>query len=64
MNKISTKETDISQTFYYLYPKMKEFIDEKLQKQIEEEISQKYSETISSFEKKCQIGENIHIFVL
>ena len=42
----------------YLYPKIKEFIDEKLQKQIEELILQKYSETISSFEEKCQIGEN------
>ena len=48
----------MTQTFYFLYPKMKKFLEEKLQKQIEEEISQKYSETISTFEEKCQIGEN------
>ena len=45
-------------TYYYLYPVMKEFLEEKLQKEIEEEIIRKYSETISSFEEKCQIGEN------
>ena len=29
---------DKSQTYYYLYPKMKEFLDEKLQKKIEKKI--------------------------
>ena len=37
---------------------MKEFLEEKQQKQIEEEITQKYKEEISIFEKKCQLGEN------
>ena len=37
---------------------MKVFLEENLQKQIEEEIFHKYSETISTFEEKCQIGEN------
>ena len=52
------KEPDMSQTFYYLYPKMKNYLDENLQKQIEEEIFKNYSEKISTFEEKCQIGEN------
>ena len=55
---VNKKESNISQAYYYLYPKMKEFLEEKLQKQTEEEILQKYSETISAFEEKCQIGEN------
>ena len=46
------------QSFYYLYPKMKEFLEEKMQKQIEKEISEKFNEDISTFEEKCQIGEN------
>ena len=51
-----------NQTFYYLYPKMKKFLEENLQKQIEEEIlSQKYSETISKFEEKCQKGRVVKL---
>lgn len=37
---------------------MKEFIDEKLQEEIEKEIFEKYSKPISTFEEKCQKGEN------
>ena len=52
------KETNLFQIYYYLYPKMREFLEEKVEKQVEEEILQKYSETISKFEEKCQKGEN------
>ena len=37
---------------------MKEYIEEKVQKQIEQEILEKFEEDISLFEQKCQIGEN------
>ena len=44
--------------FYYLYPKLKELLDEENQKRIESEISRRYEEDISIFEEKCQLGEN------
>ena len=49
---------DKHQSFYYLYPKMKEFLEEEKQKQMLIEIQQKYNEDISTFEDKCKIGEN------
>ncbi|KAK8839440.1 hypothetical protein M9Y10_031793 [Tritrichomonas musculus] len=42
----------------FLFGGLKNFIDEKTRKQIEEEITKKYEESIESFEKKCRIGEN------
>ena len=41
-----------------MYPKIKEFLLEKKQKQIENEIIHRYKEDISTFEEKCKIGEN------
>ena len=57
--KFNYKEnTDKLQSFYYLYPKMKDFLEDEIQKQIEEEILQKYKEDILTFEDKCKKGEN------
>ncbi|KAK8850183.1 hypothetical protein M9Y10_018306 [Tritrichomonas musculus] len=47
-----------SDYFYYLYPIMKEFIEEKMQEQIEKEIFQLFDVDIQKFAEKCQIGEN------
>ena len=49
---------DTFQYFYYMYPVIKEYINETSQKNIEKNISQKYDEDISIFKEKCKIGEN------
>ncbi|KAK8890642.1 hypothetical protein M9Y10_035425 [Tritrichomonas musculus] len=55
MNKKSLTKFEYS---HYLYGGMKEYIEEEERKQIEREITQKYNETIESFEEKCRNGEN------
>lgn len=40
------------QSYYYLYPVIKKFIDNEIQKQIEEEIFKKFDVDLSEFEKK------------
>ena len=54
----SIKNFPDSQYFYYLYPGIKKYIDEATCNTIEHEISEELDETIESFDKKCQIGEN------
>ena len=43
---------------YFLYPFIKPYIDENIQKQIEAEISEKYIIDLNTFQENCQIGEN------
>ena len=45
--------------YYYLYPKMKKYLEEKVQK----EISQIFNEDISIFEKSAKLVKMIHTFV-
>ena len=45
-------------SYYYLYPVIKEFLEEKIQKEIEEVILNHFEEELSTFEEKCKIGEN------
>ena len=52
-NSWGIKTPYMTQTFYYLYPKIKEYLEELTQKQIEEEISQKYKEELSTFKKSA-----------
>ena len=54
----SKKKVNDIQRIFYLYPGMKQYIDENNQKMIENKILSTFDEEISSFEKKCQIGEN------
>ena len=51
-------QNEAKNQFYYLYPVMKEFLEEEMQKQIENKILEHFGEELSTFEKKFQIGEN------
>ena len=43
---------------YYLYPAIKDILEETILKEIEKEISEKFEEKFSTCKEKCQIGEN------
>ena len=57
-NELNLNKINLLPLFYYLYHKMKKFLEEEKQKQIEDEILKKCDVDLSTFEKKCQNGQN------